>query len=185
MAEPDIDDIQRRMNKAVDVQKHEFSGLRTGRANASMLDPVRVEVYGSMMPINQIGTISVPEARMISVQVWDRSNVKAIEKAIAASGLGLNPQADGQLIRIPIPELNEQRRKELGKVAGQYAEQAKVAVRGVRRDGMDALKKLEKDGELGEDDAKMWHDEIQSLTDDATKKIDEMLAQKSKEIMQV
>jgi len=185
VAEPDIDDIQRRMNKAVDVLKHEFAGLRTGRANASMLDPVRVEVYGSMMPINQIGTISVPEARMISVQVWDRSNVKAIEKAIAASGLGLNPQADGQLIRIPIPELNEQRRKELGKVAGQYAEQAKVAVRGVRRDGMDALKKLEKDGDLGEDDAKMWHDEIQSLTDDATKKIDEMLAQKSKEIMQV
>ncbi len=185
MAEPDIDDIERRMNKAVEVLKHEYAGLRTGRATASMLDPVRVEVYGSMMPINQVGTVSVPEPRMISVQVWDKSNVKAVEKAIAASGLGLNPQADGQLIRIPIPELNEQRRKELTKVAGQYAEQAKVAVRGVRRDGMDSLKKLEKDGELGEDDAKMWQEEIQRLTDEATKKIDEMLAQKTKEILQI
>ncbi|WP_370153474.1 ribosome recycling factor [Ferrovibrio sp.] len=185
MAEPDIDDIERRMNKAVDVLKHEFSGLRTGRASTSMLDPVRVEVYGSMMPINQVGTVSVPEPRMISVQVWDKSNVKAVEKAITASGLGLNPQADGQLIRIPIPELNEQRRKELTKVAGQYAEQARVAVRGVRRDGMDSLKKMEKDGDLGEDDAKMWHDEIQALTDASTKKIDELLAQKTKEILQV
>jgi len=185
VAEPDIDDIERRMNKAVEVLKHEFVGLRTGRATTSMLDPVRVEVYGSMMPINQIGTVSVPEPRMISVQVWDKSNVKAVEKAITASGLGLNPQADGQLIRIPIPELNEQRRKELTKVAGQYAEQARVAVRGVRRDGMDGLKKLEKDGDLGEDDAKMWHDEIQNLTDASIKKIDETLAQKTKEILQV
>ncbi len=185
MAEPDIDDIERRMNKAVEVLKHEYAGLRTGRASASMLDPVRVDVYGSSMPINQVGTVSVPEPRMISIQVWDKSNVKAVEKAIAASGLGLNPQADGTLIRIPIPELNEQRRKELTKVAGQYAEQAKVAVRGVRRDGMDGLKKLEKDGDLGEDDAKMWHDEIQRLTDESTKKIDEMLAQKTKEILQV
>jgi ribosome recycling factor len=185
MAEPDIDDIERRMNKAIDVLKHEYAGLRTGRASASMLDPVRVDVYGSSMPINQVGTISVPESRMISVSVWDKSNVKAVEKAIAASGLGLNPQADGTLIRIPIPELNEQRRKELSKVAGQYAEQAKVAVRGVRRDGMDSLKKLEKDHEIGEDDAKMWQEEIQRLTDDATKKIDELLAGKSKEIMQV
>ncbi len=185
MAEPDIDDIERRMNKAIEVLKHEFAGLRTGRASTSMLDPVRVDVYGSSMPINQVGTISVPEPRMISIQVWDKSNVKAVEKAIAASGLGLNPQADGTLIRIPIPELNEQRRKELTKVAGQYAEQAKVAVRGVRRDGMDTLKKLEKDGEIGEDDAKMWHDEIQRLTDESTKKIDEMLAQKTKEILQV
>ncbi|HLT79313.1 MAG TPA: ribosome recycling factor [Ferrovibrio sp.] len=173
------------MNKAIEVLKHEFAGLRTGRASTSMLDPVRVDVYGSSMPINQVGTISVPEPRMISIQVWDKSNVKAVEKAIAASGLGLNPQADGTLIRIPIPELNEQRRKELTKVAGQYAEQAKVAVRGVRRDGMDTLKKLEKDGEIGEDDAKMWHDEIQRLTDESTKKIDEMLAQKTKEILQV
>jgi ribosome recycling factor len=185
MAEPDIDDIERRMNKAIDVLKHEYAGLRTGRASASMLDPVRVDVYGSSMPINQVGTISVPESRMISVSVWDKSNVKAVEKAIAASGLGLNPQADGTLIRIPIPELNEQRRKELSKVAGQYAEQAKVAVRGVRRDGMDSLKKLEKDHEIGEDDAKMWQEEIQRLTDDATKKIDDLLAGKSKEIMQV
>mgnify|MGYP003578804933 FL=1 len=185
MAEPDIDDIERRMNKAVEVLKHEYTGLRTGRASVSMLDPVRVDVYGSTMPINQIGTVSVPEPRMISIQVWDKSNVKAVEKAIAASGLGLNPQADGTLIRIPIPELNEQRRKELTKVAGQYAEQAKVAVRGVRRDGMDGLKKLEKDGDLGEDDAKMWHDEIQRLTDESTKKIDDMLAQKTKEVLQV
>lgn len=185
MAEPDIDDIERRMNKAVDVLKHEYAGLRTGRASASMLDPVKVHVYGSDMPINQVGTVSVPEPRMISVQVWDKSNVKAVEKAIRDSNLGLNPMADGQLVRIPIPELNEQRRKELSKVAGQYAEQARVAVRGVRRDGMDELKKLEKDHELGEDDAKMWHDEIQRLTDEAIKKVDDMLAQKSKEIMQV
>lgn len=185
MAEPDIDDIERRMNKAVEVLRHEYAGLRTGRASINMLDPVRVDVYGSSMPINQVGTVSVPEPRMISVQVWDKSNVKAVEKAIASSGLGLNPQADGQLIRIPIPELNEQRRKELTKVAGQYAEQARVAVRGVRRDGMDGLKKLEKDGDLGEDDAKMWHDEIQRLTDESIKKIDELLAQKTKEILQV
>ena len=185
MADLDIDDIERRMNKAVDVLKHEFAGLRTGRASASMLDPVRVDVYGSSMPLNQVGTISVPEPRMISVQVWDKSNVKSVEKAIAASGLGLNPQADGQLIRIPIPELNEQRRKELSKVAGQYAEQARVAVRGVRRDGMDSLKKLEKDHEIGEDDVKMWQEEIQRLTDESIKKVDETLAQKSKEIMQV
>lgn len=185
MAEPDIDDIERRMNKAVDVLKQEFVGLRTGRATINMLDPVRVDVYGSSMPINQVGTVSVPEPRMISVQVWDKSNVKAVEKAITASGLGLNPQADGTLIRIPIPELNEQRRKELTKVAGQYAEQARVAIRGVRRDGMDGLKKMEKDGDIGEDDAKMWHDEIQSLTDAAIKKVDEALAQKTKEILQV
>ncbi|WP_414656068.1 ribosome recycling factor [Ferrovibrio sp.] len=185
MAEPDIDDIERRMNKAVEVLRHEYAGLRTGRASISMLDPVRVDVYGSTMPINQVGTVSVPEPRMISIQVWDKANVKAVEKAIVSSGLGLNPQADGQLIRIPIPELNEQRRKELTKVAGQYAEQARVAVRGVRRDGMDSLKKLEKDGDLGEDDAKMWHDEIQRLTDESIKKIDDMLAQKTKEILQV
>ena len=185
MAEPDIDDIERRMNKAVDVLKQEFVGLRTGRATINMLDPVRVDVYGSSMPINQVGTVSVPEPRMISVQVWDKSNVKAVEKAITASGLGLNPQADGTLVRIPIPELNEQRRKELTKVAGQYAEQARVAIRGVRRDGMDSLKKLEKDGDIGEDDAKMWHEEIQNLTDAAIKKVDEALAQKTKEILQV
>ncbi len=185
MADLDIDDIERRMHKAVDVLKHEFSGLRTGRATISMLDPVRVDVYGSSMPLNQVGTISVPEPRMISVQVWDKSNAKAVEKAIASSGLGLNPQADGQLIRIPIPELNEQRRKELSKVAGQYAEQARVAVRGVRRDGMDSLKKLEKDHEIGEDDVKMWQEEIQRLTDESIKRIDDALAQKSKEIMQV
>ncbi|HEX6956854.1 MAG TPA: ribosome recycling factor [Ferrovibrio sp.] len=173
------------MNKAVEVLRHEYAGLRTGRASISMLDPVRVDVYGSTMPINQVGTVSVPEPRMISIQVWDKANVKAVEKAIVSSGLGLNPQADGQLIRIPIPELNEQRRKELTKVAGQYAEQARVAVRGVRRDGMDSLKKLEKDGDLGEDDAKMWHDEIQRLTDESIKKIDDMLAQKTKEILQV
>lgn len=185
MAEPDIDDIERRMNKAIEVLKHEFAGLRTGRASTSMLDPVRVDVYGSSMPINQVGTISVPEPRMISIQVWDKSNVKAVEKAIAASGLGLNPQADGTLIRIPIPELNEQRRKELTKVAGQYAEQAKVAVRGVRRDGMDTLKKLEKDGEMSQDDHAREADLVQKATDQAIAEIDQLLAAKEKEIMQV
>jgi len=185
MAKPDVKTYRDRMDKAVAALKEEFSGLRTGRANAGLLEPVRVEAYGSTSPLTAVAAISVPEPRMISVQVWDKSNVKSVEKAIAASGLGLNPQADGQLIRIPIPELNEQRRKELSKVAGQYAEQARVAVRGVRRDGMDSLKKLEKDHEIGEDDVKMWQEEIQRLTDESIKKIDDTLAQKSKEIMQV
>ena len=185
MAELDIDDLQRRMNKAIDAVKQEFGGLRTGRASASMLDSVVVNAYGADMPLNQVATVNVPEPRMISVQVWDKANAKATEKAIRDAGLGLNPQADGQLIRVPIPELNEQRRKELTKVAGQYAEHGKVAVRNIRREGMDTLKKQEKDGDLGEDEVKMWQDEIQSMTDAAVAKIDEVLAQKQKEIIQV
>lgn len=181
----DLDDIGQRMNKAIEVLRHEFGGLRTGRASASLLEPVVVNAYGANMPISQVGTISVPEARMISVQVWDKGNVKAVEKAIRDAGLGLNPQADGTLVRIPIPELNEQRRKELTKVAGQYAEHAKVAVRNVRRDGMDGLKKMQKDGHVSEDEVALWQDEIQELTDKAIARIDEVLGVKQKEIMQV
>jgi ribosome recycling factor len=181
----DLDDIGQRMNKAIEVLRHEFGGLRTGRASASLLEPVVVNAYGSNLPIAQVGTVSVPEPRMISVQVWDKANVKAVEKAIRDSGLGLNPQADGTLVRIPIPELNEQRRKELTKVAGQYAEHAKVAVRNVRRDGMDGLKKMQKDGHVSEDEVALWQEEIQELTDKSIERIDEVLATKQKEIMQV
>ncbi len=185
MAELDLEDLERRMTKALEVLKHEFGGLRTGRASSSMLDPVHVVAYGASMPLNQLATINVPEPRMLSVQVWDKANVKAVDKAIREGGLGLNPQTDGTLIRIPIPELNEQRRKELSKVAGQYAEHARVAVRNVRREGMDDIKKMLKDGDLSEDEQTLYHDEIQSLTDAAIKKIDEALAAKQKEIMQV
>lgn len=181
----DLDDIGQRMNKAIEVLRHEFGGLRTGRASASLLEPVVVNAYGSNLPIAQVGTVSVPEPRMISVQVWDKANVKAVEKAIRDSGLGLNPQADGTLVRIPIPELNEQRRRELTKVAGQYAEHAKVAVRNVRRDGMDGLKKMQKDGHVSEDEVALWQEEIQELTDKSIARIDEVLATKQKEIMQV
>lgn len=181
----DLDSIERRMKGAVDVLSSEFGGLRTGRASASLLDPITVEVYGSAMPINQIGTVSVPESRMITVQVWDRSNVSAVDKAIRNSGLGLNPSPDGTLIRIPIPELNQERRAELTKVAGRYAEQAKVAVRNVRRDGMDLLKRLEKASDISQDDHKLYADEIQEMTDKMVARIDEMLATKEKEIMQV
>ncbi|MEN3950631.1 ribosome recycling factor [Iodidimonas sp. SYSU 1G8] len=187
MAEEDVDlgDIERRMQGAVEVLATEFGGLRTGRASASLLDPIVVDVYGSAMPINQVGTVSVPESRMISVQVWDRANVSAVDKAIRNSGLGLNPAVDGTLVRIPIPELNQERRAELSKVAGRYAEQAKVAVRNVRRDGMDLLKRLEKGGDISQDDQKLYGDEIQDMTDRMVKRIDEMLASKEKDIMQV
>jgi ribosome recycling factor len=187
MADEDIDlgDIERRMQGAVDVLATEFSGLRTGRASASLLDPITVEVYGSHMPLNQVGTVSVPDSRMLSVQVWDRSNVSAVEKAIRNSGLGLNPAADGTLVRVPLPELNQERRAELTKVAGKYAEQAKVAVRNVRRDGMDLLKRLEKASEISQDDHKLYAEEIQALTDTMVGRIDEMLATKEKDIMQV
>ncbi|MBI1180595.1 MAG: ribosome recycling factor [Alphaproteobacteria bacterium] len=181
----DLDDIERRMQGAVDVLATEFGGLRTGRASASLLDPITVEVYGSHMPLNQVGTVSVPDSRMLSVQVWDRSNVSAVEKAIRNSGLGLNPAADGTLVRIPLPELNQERRAELTKVAGKYAEQAKVAVRNVRRDGMDVLKRLEKASEISQDDHKLYADEIQALTDRMVGRIDEMLSAKEKDIMQV
>ena len=175
-------DLQRRMDGAIDNLKSEFGGLRTGRASSSMLDPVVVDVYGSKMPLNQVGTVGVPEPRLLTVQVWDMNNAKAVEKAIRESGLGLNPQAEGALIRVPIPELNEERRKELTKVAGQYAESGRVAVRNVRRDGMDDVKK---DSDLSEDDKKRLSDDVQKLTDDKIKIIDGLLADKEKDIMTV
>lgn len=185
MADLDLDDIERRMDGAVTALKAEFAGLRTGRASASLLEPINVEAYGARMPLNQVGTISVPEPRMISVQVWDRSMTKAVEKAIRESDLGLNPQSDGQLIRVPLPDLSEERRTELVKVASKYAESARVAVRNVRRDGMDHLKKMEKDSEISQDDKRLYEDEIQELTDRYVKAIDEALASKEKDIMQV
>ncbi len=178
-------DLKRRMDGAMEALQKEFACLRTGRASTSMLEPVTVEVYGSMMPLNQVGTISVPEPRLLTVQVWDKSVMKSVEKAIRDAGLGLNPQSDGGLIRVPIPELNEERRKELGKVAGKYAEEARIAVRNVRRDGMDVIKKLEKDKQISEDEQKRHADEIQKLTDDFTAKIDKLLADKQKDIMTV
>jgi ribosome recycling factor len=182
MADTLFKDLERRMKGAIDSLKHEFSGLRTGRANTAMLDPVTVDVYGAMMPINQVATVSTPEARMLSVQVWDRSNVSAVEKAIRNSGLGLNPMTEGATLRIPVPELSEERRREMSKVAAKYAEQSRIAVRNVRRDGMDDV---EKDGEIGQDEAKKWSDRIQKLTDDMIAQIDQVLAHKEKEIMQV
>ena len=185
MAEPDLDDIQRRMDGAVTALKSEFGGLRTGRALVNLLDPIMVDAYGAKMPINQVGTVSVPEPRMLSVQVWDRGMTKAVEKAIRHSDLGLNPQSDGQLIRIPLPDLSEERRKELSRIAAKYAENARVAVRNVRRDGMDMLKKAEKDGDLSQDDRHVYEQEIQELTDSHVKAIDEALEAKEKDIMQV
>ncbi len=178
-------EIQRRMEGAVESLHKEFSGLRTGRASASLLDTVVVDMYGSKMPINQVGTVSVPEPRLISVQVWDGSAVKMVEKAIRDSGLGLNPMPDGNNIRIPIPDLNEERRKELTKIAGKSAESARIAVRNVRKDGMDSIKKMEKDGDISEDDLKRLSDEIQSLTDGTIKEIDKMLSAKEDDIMTV
>jgi ribosome recycling factor len=178
----DLDDIEKRMNGAIASLRQEFASLRTGRASASMLDPITVEAYGSPTPINQLGTINVPEPRMISINIWDKSLVSKVEKAIRSSGLGINPVVDGTILRLPIPELNEERRRELGKVAAQYAEHARVAVRNVRRDGMDKVKKAE---HVAEDDRKFYNDEIQSLTDAAIRKIDEALEAKQHEIMQV
>ncbi len=185
MAEPDVADIERRMKGAHEVLSHEFRGLRTGRASASLLEPIVVEVYDSQLPLTQVATINVPEPRMLTVQVWDKANVKAVEKAIQASGLGLNPVVDGQLLRVPIPELNEERRVDLTKVASRYAEQARVAVRNVRRDGMDKLKRMERDGEMSQDEHHLWGDEIQTLTDNIIEKIDQALATKEQEILQV
>lgn len=185
MADPDIDDLQKRMDGAVSALQREFQGLRTGRASTQLLEPLTVEAYGQRMPMNQVGTIGVPEPRMLTVQVWDKSLVKATEKAIRESDLGLNPMSDGQLIRVPLPDLSEERRRELSKIAGKYAESARVAVRNVRRDGMDALKKMEKDGDLSQDEKHLYEEEIQSLTDDFVKKIDQSLSTKEEEIMQV
>lgn len=181
---PDLDDLERRMEGAIGALKTEFASLRTGRASASMLEPVTVEAYGSTTPLNQIGTINVPEPRMVVLNVWDKSLVGAAEKAIRNSGLGVNPVVDGTLIRVPIPELNEERRRELTKVAGQYSEKARVAIRNVRRDGMDQVKKAKADG-LSEDDQKLFHDEIQELTDKLIAAVDAALAEKEKEIMQI
>jgi len=185
MAEVDLDDIKRRMGGALDALDREFNGLRTGRASANLLEPLTVEAYGSQMPINQVGTVNVAEARLLTVQVWDQQLVKAVEKAIIESELGLNPQTEGNLIRIPIPDLSEERRVELKKVAGRYAEQGKVAVRNVRRDGMDTLKQMERDGEISQDDQKSQADEIQKITHEHITLIDESLATKEAEIMQV
>jgi ribosome recycling factor len=179
------DEMNRRMTGAVTTLKSEFGGLRTGRASPALLDPVSVEAYGNTVPISQVGTISTPEARMITVQVWDKGLAKAVDKAIRDAGLGLNPQMDGQLLRIPLPELNQERRKDLSKLAAKYAEAARVAVRNVRRDGMDLLKKLEKDHKIGQDDHHTKGDELQKLTDAHIKDIDNALHTKEQEIMQV
>jgi ribosome recycling factor len=183
--DPFVKDLRQRMDRTLDVLRKEFAGLRTGRASASMLDPVMVEAYGNTMPLTQVGSVSVPEPRLIIVQVWDRGNVKATEKAIREANLGLNPQTEGQTIRLPVPDLNEERRRELTKVAAKYAEQARVSVRGVRRDGMDVLKKQEKDHKIGQDQHRKLDKEIQALTDETIKKVDGLLAQKDKEILQV
>ena len=185
MSEINKDDLIKRMDGAINSFNGDLVGLRTGRASTNMVDGILVDAYGQKMPIDQVGSISVPEARMISIQVWDKGLVIAVEKAIHESGLGLNPQTDGELIRIPIPELNEERREELSKIAGKYAEQSRVAIRNVRRDGMDEIKKIEKDGTVGKDRAVDLSNEVQELTDDYIKKIDEMLSQKENEIRQV
>jgi ribosome recycling factor len=179
----DLADLEKRMDGAHAALRNEFLSLRTGRASASMLEPVMVEAYGALTPINQVATVNVPEPRMLTVNVWDKGMVADVDKAIRNSGLGINPVMDGTVLRLPIPELNEERRRELAKLAGQYAENAKIAVRNVRKDGMDQIKKA-KDA-LGEDDQKLWADEIQDLTDKAIKTIDDALASKQEEIMQV
>ncbi len=181
----DKEGIDRRMNGAVATVKSEFSGLRTGRASPALVEPVTVDAYGSQLPINQVGNISTPEPRLLTIQVWDKGLVKAVDKAIRDAGLGLNPQIDGQLLRIPVPELNEERRRELAKLAHKYAENARVAVRNVRRDGMDLLKKLEKDHKIGQDEHHKLGDELQKLTDAHIKDIDHALHVKEQEIMQV
>jgi ribosome recycling factor len=182
--EIDLDDLERRMDGATVALRHEFASLRTGRASASMLDPVLVDAYGSPTPINQLGTVNVPEPRMVTVNVWDRSLVSKVEKAIRDSGLGINPQLNGTIIMLPIPELNEERRRELTRVAAHYAEHARVAVRNVRRDGMDQVKKAKAEG-MSEDDQKFWHDAIQELTDTHIAQVDKALEAKQAEIMQV
>lgn len=183
MAKFDKADLERRMHGAVDSLKHDLSGLRTGRANTTLLDPIMVEVYGAQMPLNQVATVSAPEPRMLSVQVWDRSSVGPVEKAIRSAGLGLNPINDGQTLRLPIPELTEDRRKELAKLAGQYTEKARIAIRNVRRDGMENLKADEAKKEISEDDRKRHETEVQKLTDEMIKLADEEFARKEKDIL--
>jgi len=181
----DLDDLNKRMRGAVQTLKQEFSGLRTGRASVSLLEPVQVDAYGSNMPITQVGTVNAPEPRMLTVQVWDRGLVIAVDKAIRGAGLGLNPQVDGQLLRIPIPPLTEDRRKELSKIAAKYSESARIAVRNIRRDGMEHLKRLEKEHQMSEDEHKKMSEKVQQATDSHIKEIDEAYASKEKEIMQV
>lgn len=185
MTTTDIKDLRRRMDGALQALQREFGGLRTGRAATSLLEPLTVDAYGSQMPMNQVGTISAPEPRLLTVQVWDNSLVKAAEKAIRESDLGLNPQTEGTTIRVPIPNLSEERRTELKKVASRYSEQARVAVRNVRRDGMDGLKKAEKDGDISKDEHRSIGEQIQQMTDKHIEEIDKVLAHKEKEIMQV
>ncbi|AZL57583.1 ribosome recycling factor [Tabrizicola piscis] len=182
--EIDTDDLQRRMDGAMNALKTEFASLRTGRASASIVEPIQVEAYGQMTPINQLGTVNVPEPRMVVINVWDKAMISKVEKAIRESGIGINPVTDGPLIRLPIPELNEERRKQLSKVAATYAENAKVAIRNVRRDGMDQIKKAKSAG-MSEDDQKMWSEEVQDLTDKAIAAVDRVLEAKQQEIMQV
>jgi len=182
--ELDVDDLTRRMDGAMSALKSEFASLRTGRASSSMLDPVMVEAYGQKTPINQVGTVNVPEPRMVTINVWDKSLVELVDKAIRESGLGINPQMNGTLIMLPIPELNEERRRELSKVAAQYAEQARISIRNIRKDGMDQVKKYKSDG-MSEDDQKLWEGEVQEMTDDYVKRIDSLLHNKQDEIMQV
>ena len=185
MPVPNLKEFEKRMQGAMDALKKEFGGLRTGRASVSLLDPVIVEAYGQRLPLNQCGTASAPEARLLSVQVWDKGLVVAVQKAIREAGLGLNPSADGTLVRVPIPELNEERRRELSKVAHKYAELARVAVRNVRRDGMEELKKAEKDKSITQDEHRRLHEEVQKMTDKFVKAADDALATKEKEIMTV
>ena len=182
--ELDVDDLTRRMDGAMSALKSEFASLRTGRASSSMLDPVMVEAYGNKTPINQVGTVNVPEPRMLTINVWDKSLVELVDKAIRESGLGINPQMNGTLIMLPIPELNEERRRDLSKVAAQYAEQARISIRNIRKDGMDKVKKYKLDG-MSEDDQKFWEDEVQEITDDYVKRIDSLLHTKQDEIMRV
>ena len=183
--EANFDDIQRRMDGALSSLKDDFKGLRTGRAHTSLLEPVKVKAYGGEMPLSQVAHVNAPEPRMLTVTVWDRSLTTAVEKAIRDFGLGLNPQAEGQTIRVPIPQLSEERRQEISKVASKYAEQARIAVRNVRRDGMDVLKKQQKEGEISEDDYKRYTEKLQKMTDEHIKQIDEILEQKEQELMQV
>ena len=185
MSKPDLKKYEERMDKAIGALKEEFAGLRTGRASVALVEPITVDAYGSSMPLNAVGAISVPESRMIMISVWDKGLVTPVEKAIRNAGLGLNPITDGQNVRVPIPPLTEERRRDLAKLAGKYAEQQKVSVRNVRRDAMEELKKLEKDGEISQDDQKKLEAEVQTFTDQSVKKIDDVLKTKEHEIMQV
>jgi ribosome recycling factor len=185
MADLDINDLEKRMQGALNVLHEEFTGLRTGRASASLLDRVVVNAYGNEMPLNQLASVSVPESRLLVVNVWDRVNAAAVEKGIRDSGLGLNPVSDGQMVRVPVPELSAERRDELAKVANRYGEQARISVRNVRRDGMDQLKKMEKDSEISKDEHRAWGEETQQMTDRFIKEIDGLLAEKEKEIRQI